>query len=72
MAPFPLKTKSILQYAALLTLSPFAVKEEHVEKLRKVGCSDREILDICEITSYFNYVNRMAHGLGVKLEKESK
>ncbi|TCP24473.1 hypothetical protein EV207_12533 [Scopulibacillus darangshiensis] len=36
--------------------------------LRKHGIDDREILDICQITSYFNFVNRMAEGLQVNLE----
>lgn len=63
------KTKSILDYAVKLTIKPHSVKDEDVEKLREYGCSDQEILDICQITSYFNFVNRMAEGLGVKLEE---
>jgi uncharacterized peroxidase-related enzyme len=63
------KTRSILDYAVKLTLKPHSVKNEDVEQLQKVGCSDTEILDACQITSYFNFVNRMAEGLGVQLEK---
>ena len=37
-------------------------------KLRKAGLEDDEILDVCQITAYYNYVNRMAQGLGVELE----
>jgi alkylhydroperoxidase family enzyme len=29
---------------------------------------DTGILDICQVVSYFNYVNRLADGLGVELE----
>ena len=29
---------------------------------------DDEILDLCQVTAYYNYVNRMAQGLGVELE----
>ena len=39
-----------------------------VEALRAVGFSDRDILDICEVTSYYAYVNRIADGLGVTVE----
>ena len=33
--------------------------------MRAVGFSDRDILDVNLITSYFNFVNRIAEGLGV-------
>jgi hypothetical protein len=41
-----------------------------VEALRTVGFDDRAILDICQVASYFAFVNRMADGLGVELEGE--
>lgn len=69
-SPLDKKTKAILDYAVLLTKNPHAVTDEEVEKLRKAGCTDTEILDVCQITSYFNYVNRMADGLGVQLEPD--
>jgi hypothetical protein len=34
-----------------------------------VGYSDRAIHDICAVVSYFSFVNRVAHGLGVELEE---
>lgn len=64
------KTRGILDYAVKLTKIPNEVTDEDVEKLRSVGCTDQEILDVCQITAYFNFVNRMAEGLGVQLEKE--
>jgi alkylhydroperoxidase family enzyme len=39
-----------------------------VEALRSAGFSDRDVLDIAEVTAYFAYVNRIADGLGVTLE----
>lgn len=39
-----------------------------VEKLQEEGFSDAAILDINQITGYFNFVNRLADGLGVELE----
>jgi len=44
------------------------MKKSDVENLTKVGFSDREILDINQIVSYYAYVNRLADGLGVELE----
>lgn len=66
------KTKAILDYAVKLTIKPNSVKNDDVNLLREKGCTDREILDVCQITSYFNYVNRMAEGLGVELEEGYK
>jgi uncharacterized peroxidase-related enzyme len=67
--PLDDRERAILDYAVKLTKKPHSVKDEDVNLLRASGCSDTEILDICQITSYFNFVNRMAEGLGVKLEK---
>jgi uncharacterized peroxidase-related enzyme len=64
------KTRGILDYAVKLTKAPSQVKDEDIEQLRSLDCTDQEILDVCQITSYFNFVNRMAEGLGVQLEKE--
>ena len=51
--------------ATRLTESPGAMSEEHVHQLRNAGWSDRSVLDIVLITAYFNFVNRIANGLGV-------
>jgi NAD(P)H-hydrate epimerase len=39
-----------------------------VERLRAHGLDDRAIVDANQVVSYFNYVNRVADGLGVELE----
>jgi alkylhydroperoxidase family enzyme len=44
--------------------------EEDVGALRNAGLRDAEILDVCQVTAYYNYVNRMADGLGVELEED--
>ncbi len=38
--------------------------------MREAGLSDRAILDTCQVTSYFNFINRMVDGLGAELEPE--
>jgi len=58
----------ILDYATKLTLSPREMNAGDVQGLRDVGLDDRAIHDVCAITAYFNFVNRMADGLGVELE----
>ena len=39
-----------------------------IDNLRSVGFSDRDILDIAEVTAYYAYANRIADGLGVSTE----
>lgn len=60
--------RAILNYAAKLTTTPAEMTAADVESLRTVGLNDRGIHDVCAITAYFNFVNRMADGLGVELE----
>ena len=51
-----------------LTREPWAVTVDDVDRLRTAGFDDTAILDICQVVSYYNYVNRLADGLGVELE----
>ena len=55
----------MLDYVAKLTLSPAQVAPQDLERLRQVGFDDRAILQIALIASWFNYINRVADGLGV-------
>ncbi len=64
------RERTILEYAVKLTLKPSEMQSSDVEALRGAGLSDAEILDVCQVTSYYNYVNRLADGLGVELEGE--
>lgn len=59
----------MLDYAVQLTERPASVSADDVERLRAVGFDDRAIHDICGITAYFAFVNRIADGLGVELEE---
>ncbi len=64
------KRVAMLRYALKLTVRPGAMEERDVESLRDVGWSDRDILEIAEVTAYYAYVNRIADGLGVQLEDQ--
>ena len=59
---------AMLDYVAKLTLSPSSVQREDVDRLRAVGFSDTDVLDIAQVTAYYAFVNRLAEGLGVELE----
>lgn len=58
----------MLTYVEKLTVRPSEMIETDVIALRDVGFDDRDILDVCEATSYYAYVNRIADGLGVATE----
>ncbi len=55
----------MLDYAAKLTTSPAQVTQDDLDRLRQVGFDDRAILQMNLIASWFNYINRVADGLGV-------
>ena len=60
--------RRMLEYVVKLTLTPGDLCEDDVCFLRAVGFDDRGIHDICAITAYFAFVNRIADGLGVEIE----
>jgi uncharacterized peroxidase-related enzyme len=60
--------RTMLNYAEKLTRSPGEMKAKDVEALRAAGWSDRAVSDIVQVVAYFNYINRIADGLGVELE----
>lgn len=67
-AELGIQDSAMLDYAVKLTRAPATVSSGDVERLREVGFSDAAVLDICQVTAYYNYVNRLADGLGVELE----
>jgi uncharacterized peroxidase-related enzyme len=60
--------RALLDYAVKLTGAPAAVERADVAELRAAGFDDLGIHDICAITAYYAFVNRLADGLGVELE----
>jgi uncharacterized peroxidase-related enzyme len=62
-----------------LALCDFAVKLTHlaaevdsadIDALRAVGLADREVSDAIQVIGYFNYVTRVADGVGIEDEPE--
>ena len=60
--------KTMLNFAVKLTNEPKNMEISDINKLREVDFSDRDILDIVEVTAYYAYANRLADGLGVAIE----
>ena len=70
-ADLPAADLAILDYAVKLTHAPGDMIEADVSSLRTQGFDDRAIHDICAITAYYAFVNRIADGLGVELESRN-
>jgi uncharacterized peroxidase-related enzyme len=69
-APVEPRLRAMLDFAIQFTRAPSETGAAQVSRLRDVGLDDRAILDLCQVVAYFNFVNRMAHGLGVELEED--
>jgi uncharacterized peroxidase-related enzyme len=55
--------RAMCDFAWKLTLTPHDICEEDRQRLRSVEFSEQDIFDICDVAAFFNYTNRMAHGL---------
>ncbi len=67
-ASLPEADRAMLDYVAKVTREPWATEATDIEALREAGFDDRAILDVCQVASYYAFVNRLADGLGVELE----
>jgi uncharacterized peroxidase-related enzyme len=57
--------RSMLDYVAQITHDATKITPADLDELRAVGFDDRAILQMNLIASWFNYINRVADGLGV-------
>jgi len=57
------RQRAMLDFAWKLTETPHDIGEADRQTLRDAGFSDADIFDITDVTGFFNYTNRMAHGL---------
>jgi len=64
------RLSNIVRHAEKLTDAPGAMTEIDLGELRAEGLSDKDILDLTLIVGYFNFVNRIALGLGVEFSED--
>ena len=67
-APLNDRRKIAIEYARQLTHNLSSVLEDIIKKMRAAGYSDGEILEINQVSAYFNYANRTVLGLGCSTE----
>ncbi len=61
----PPRKRALVDYAEALTEAPDEVGPDSVDRLREAGLDDEQILATALVVGYFNFVNRLAEGLGV-------
>ncbi len=59
---------AICNFAKKLTETPNLVDKQDIELLKSYDFSDKDISQIVQIIAYFNYINRVADGLGLEPE----
>ncbi len=66
-APGPTeRATAIMRHAAKLTTRPTAMLQADVEVLRAHGLDDLQVLDVNNLVAYYNYINRIVMGLGIR------
>lgn len=64
------RLRALLDYVVKLTRSPGSCREADVAALRAAGWSDAQVHNAAMTCAYFNFINRVASGLGVDDEPE--
>jgi alkylhydroperoxidase family enzyme len=60
--------RQLCDFAVKLTLRPGAMQKSDIETLHAYGFDDDQITIATQVIGYFNYINRIADGLGVDPE----
>ena len=60
---------AMCEFSKKLTENPSKVNKKDIELLRSYSLSDKDISQIVQIIAYFNYINRVADGLGLEPEE---
>ena len=62
--------RALCDYAVRLTVASASVGAADADELRAHGWDDAAISDVIQVVSYFNYINRVADGVGIEDEPE--
>ena len=67
-APLSGADRALCEYAVKLTRTAARMSTDDVARLRAQGLDDRAIHDATQVIGFFNYITRVAEGLGVEPE----
>jgi uncharacterized peroxidase-related enzyme len=71
-APLEPQDKAMIDFALKLTRAPSTVEQADLEQLKRTGFSEEQVVDIVLITCTFNFMDRLADGLGVELDARTQ
>ncbi|RMH42903.1 MAG: hypothetical protein D6689_06740 [Deltaproteobacteria bacterium] len=69
-ADLPPRARAMLDFAIAITDDPHASTPERIDALRAAGLTDEDILNVVQVTGFFNYYNLMVEALGVDPEPD--
>ena len=64
------RERALCDFAVKLTHLAAEVDQADIDQLRAQGLDDAAISDAIQVISYFNYINRVAEGVGTDSEPE--
>lgn len=64
------RQRALCDFAIKLTRAPADMAPADLDVLRGHGLEDPDVLDVVQVVSYFNYINRVADALGVPAEED--
>ena len=62
--------RGLCDFAVKLTRAPADVALGDIDALRDLGWTDTDIHDAIQVIAYFNYINRIAEGIGIDPEPD--
>ena len=65
------RDRALSDVAEKLSATPTRMTSEDWRPLRKLGFDDEAVLEVAHIVGIFNYLTRLADGLGLQLDPET-
>ncbi len=65
------RDRALGELAEKLSTTPTRMLEQDWQRLRNLGFSDEDCLEVAHIVGIFNHLTRLADGLGLQLDKET-
>jgi len=69
-AELALRERALCDFAVKLTNAAATVDQSDIDEMRAQGLDDASISDAIQVVGYFNYVTRVADGVGIEDEPE--
>lgn len=62
--------RALCDFAVQLTERPSSVGQADIDALKAAGWSDEGVHDAIQVVAFFNYINRVADGIGIEPEPD--